>query len=227
MLLSRTIAGTLLAGLLWMAGPVSAGDVPTADEQYMLELINRMRLNPDGEVYRLSNMTWGDTGSPQPPDLNEGLPPDTISSVPCPPLAFNAALVQSASNYSETLLANNAFEHDYGNTTPQSRMQAAGYVFSGSWGLAENLALTYASYPLPINSAMVESQYDGLFIDGNVAGRGHRVNLLNGAMKEAGIGIANTPPPPIPHPAAAARGMPSSPRKILPTRRDLSAATPF
>jgi hypothetical protein len=62
MLLSRTIAGTLLAGLLWIAGPVSAGDTPTADEQYMLELINRMRLNPDGEVYRLSNRQCDPSG---------------------------------------------------------------------------------------------------------------------------------------------------------------------
>ena len=73
MLFSRTITGALLLGFVWMAGPVSAGDPPTAAEQYMLEVINRMRLNPDGEVYRLREMTWGDTGSPQPPDLNEGI----------------------------------------------------------------------------------------------------------------------------------------------------------
>jgi len=71
-------------------------------------------------------------------------------------------------------------------------MGTAGYVFSGSYGAAENLALIYASYPLSIDAGMVESQYDELFIDGNVGDRGHRRNLLAGAMREVGIGIAGT-----------------------------------
>ena len=158
----------------------------------MLEVINRMRLNPDGEVYRLRSMTWGDTGSPQPPDLNEGITSNFLTPESRQPLAFNAALVQSAFNYSQTLLANNDFQHDYGGTTPQTRMQAAGYVFSGSWGWGENLALNYASYALPINASLVDAQYDGLFIDGNVSDRGHRRNLLDGDMQEIGIGIAGT-----------------------------------
>ena len=175
-----------------MAGPASAGDPPTAQEQYMLELVNRMRVNPDGEVYRLRNLTWGDSGSPQPPDLNEGIISNFLTPESRPPLAFNDVLVQAARNYSQTLLANNAFQHYYGGTTPQSRMQAAGYVFSGSWGWGENIALNYSSNPLSIDAGMVAGQYEGLFIDGNVADRGHRRNLLDGTMKEVGIGFAAT-----------------------------------
>ena len=109
--LSRVIAGTLLLGLLWVAGSASAGDPPTAQEQYMLELINRMRLDPDGEVYRLRSMTWGDTGNPQPPDLNEGITSNLLTPESRQPLAFNDTIVQASRNYSQTLLANNAFQH--------------------------------------------------------------------------------------------------------------------
>ena len=61
----------LLLGLLFVAAPAVSGDTPTDEEQYMLEVVNRARLNPDAEVYRLRGQTWGDTGNPQPPDLNE------------------------------------------------------------------------------------------------------------------------------------------------------------
>ncbi len=183
---------TALLALLCTAASAVAGDTPTDEEQYMLEVVNRARLNPDAEVYRLRNQTWGDTGNPQPPDLNEGITSNLLGPETRQPLAFNVDLIQSALTYSQSLLNNNAFEHDYGGTTPQTRMQAAGYVFTGSWGWAENLALNYSSGPLAVNAALVESQYEGLFIDGNVAGRGHRENLLNDSMKEIGFGIAAT-----------------------------------
>jgi hypothetical protein len=53
---------------------------PNSLEQYYLELVNRARLAPNAEVTRLSDETWGDTGSPVAPDLNEGLAPGTISA---------------------------------------------------------------------------------------------------------------------------------------------------
>ena len=46
----------------------------------MLELVNRMRVDPDAEVYRLRNMTWGDTESPQPSSLNEGITSNFLTS---------------------------------------------------------------------------------------------------------------------------------------------------
>jgi autotransporter-associated beta strand protein len=189
---SRTITGLLLLGWLSVAWPAFAGYTPTNQEQYMLEVVNRARLNPDGEVYRLRNQTWGDTGSPRRADLNEGITSSFLTHEPRQPLAFNDTIIQAARNYSQTLLNNNAFQHDFGGTDPGSRMTAAGYSFSGSWSWGENLALTYASYPLSIDAGMVDSQYNGLFIDGNVSGRGHRRNLLNGSMKEVGIGIVNS-----------------------------------
>ena len=158
----------------------------------MLEVVNRARLNPDGEVYRLRNQTWGDTGSPRPPDLNEGITSNLLGPETRQPLTFNDKLIESARDYSQTLLSNNDFQHYFGGTTPQTRMQAAGYVFSGAGGWRRTLSLTYASFVPSISASLVDSQYDGLFIDGNVSGRGHRENLLNDSLKEIGIGLAST-----------------------------------
>ena len=55
-----------------------AGVEPTAMEVYFITLINRARTNPTGEAAR-----YGIT-------INEGLPADTISRTPLPPLAINA-----------------------------------------------------------------------------------------------------------------------------------------
>lgn len=49
---------------------------PSAYEQYMLELVNRARLNPEAEANRLGI------------GLNDGLSPNTISVDPKQPLAF-------------------------------------------------------------------------------------------------------------------------------------------
>ena len=131
--------------------------LPTDFEQYQLELVNRARANPPAEVTRLSGATWGDDPAqvpgtafprPQTPDLNEGLPAGTISPAAKQPLAFNTSLIQAARDYSQTLIDNNAFEHEFGGTTPQSRMQAAGYVFTPTSGAGENLAAGGSTGPI-------------------------------------------------------------------------------
>jgi serralysin len=63
---------------------------PTAQEQYMLELINRARLNPQAEADR-------SLGG----NLNEGLAPGTISTKPKQPLAFDLKLEQAAQGHSQ------------------------------------------------------------------------------------------------------------------------------
>jgi uncharacterized protein YkwD len=180
---------------------------PTPSEQYILELINRARANPDAEVTRLSAKTWGDDPSqvpgtafpkPQTPSLNEGLAAGTIPDTPKPPLAFNADLTQAARDYSNTLLANGAalaqagtpLTHTFNGTDPTSRDQAAGY--NGVAG--ENLAVEANSAPLPIATAISETLHDNLFIDSNVPGRGHRTNLMNttSGYREIGIGLASS-----------------------------------
>lgn len=161
---------------------------PTELEQYYLELVNRARANPNGEVARLSGRIWGDEGNPVPANLNEGIAPGTISPAAKQPLAFDTRLIDAASDYSDFLLATEQFSHT-ADGTAASRMTAAGYLFTAPSRSGENLATTASTGPHPINKSRVDQHHEGLFIDGDVAGRGHRINLLLADYREAGIAI--------------------------------------
>ena len=176
---------SILGGLiLCLAGasPVTAqlyshGD-PTAEEQLMLELVNRARLNPAGEAARLGI------------DLNEGLETNTISPAPKQPLAFNSHLIQAARGHSQWMLDHDTFDHfETGNIGPAERMSAAGYQFTGSFALGENLSFRGTTgTPLPVGSA-VAKEHDDLFIDIGIEDRGHRVNLMTDEFRDVGLGV--------------------------------------
>ncbi|HAG83459.1 MAG TPA: calcium-binding protein [Cyanobacteria bacterium UBA12227] len=147
---------------------------PTAHEQYMLELVNRARLNPDAEVAR----------NPYVSDLNEDLAPGTISNTAKQPLAFNFQLIDAARKHSQWMLDTDTFSHTgAGGSTPTQRMQAAGYQFTGSWASGENIAWK-GTTGTPDVTAFVAAQHDSLFDSA-----GHRKNILNDTFKEIGIGI--------------------------------------
>lgn len=165
------------------AQPLNARQ-PSEYEQYYLELINRARADPDAEVNRLAGFKWDGA-----PDLNEGIAPGTISNVPKPPLAFNRKLLNAASDYTDVLLANEAFTHFFNGTNPSSRMKAAGYFFQAPSGSSENIAWTAAFPNNPLNASAVEQHHRGLFIDRGYAGRGHRINLMDPDLREAGVAI--------------------------------------
>lgn len=178
------VAIALATGL----SPFAEARQPTEFEQYQLELINRTRLDPVAEVTRLSGLPWGDDGLAM-PDLNEGLPAGTITAGTKQPLAFNLDLIDAASDYSDTLLINDAFSHTFGGTTASGRMTTAGYMLTPSFEVGENLAVTGSTGSHPVNPQRAEGHHNNLFIDDNVAGRGHRTNLLDAAWREIGIGI--------------------------------------
>jgi hypothetical protein len=199
---SYLLGGTVLLGwcALGVISPVCGQAFPTNFEQYQLELINRARADPQAEVVRLSGQTWGDDPNqvpgtaypqPQPPSLDEGLPPGTITPTPKQPLTFNLDLIEAAREYSNTLLTNNSpLTHTFGGTTSQGRMAAAGYTFSPlPAGSGENLSIRASSAPLPIMTGVVTTLHDQLVIDGNVEGRGHRQTIFNGNFREVGIGL--------------------------------------
>ena len=181
---------------------------PTDYEQYMLELVNRARANPNAEVARLSAEPWGAGGSAV-PDLNEGPPtlggePWTIPSGPHQPLAFNLDIIDAAGDYAILLNDNDAFTHTYGGTTPESRMTAAGYTpgaYTGAYGYTEpshyvpgreNLSWSASFPPTGIFdlTAEVDSAHTGLFIDAEVPSRGHRSTMMYGEWQETGVGIS-------------------------------------
>jgi hypothetical protein len=145
---------------------------PTPQEQLMLELVNRARANPPAEAARFGM------------DLNENLPPDTISPDPKPPLAFHPHLIAAARVHSDWMLAADVFSHDGENgSTPGDRMAAAGYVFSGSWTWGENIAWQ-GTTGTPNPTRFTVDMHEGLF-----RSPGHRLNILGRDFDEIGVGI--------------------------------------
>ena len=142
-------------------------------------------------------MRPGPFAQPQTPDLNEGLPAGTISSSAKQPLAFNMSLLTSASNHAQHMLQANTWGHfegliDVGNcwtgNTPSDRAAHAGY----SGGVAENTAVAVSTANWTTDAArrgQAEARHNNLFVDGNVAGRGHRISSLNPNYNEVGIGF--------------------------------------
>lgn len=143
---------------------------PTAFEQYVLELINRARADPLAEAARLGI------------DLNQGLAPGTISAAAKAPLAMNAKLVDAARGHSQWMLATDTFSHTGINgSDPGDRMEAAGYVFTGSWTWGENIALRTGG----LSAGTAGALHDQLVIS-----PGHRTNLMSGDFREIGLGLA-------------------------------------
>ncbi|BAZ45946.1 hypothetical protein NIES4102_29740 [Chondrocystis sp. NIES-4102] len=144
---------------------------PNAYEQYMLELINRARLNPQAEAKRYNI------------DLNEGLNPGTISDSAKQPLAFNFLLIDSARAHSQWMLDTDTFSHTgEGGSTPSDRMIKAGYRFIGYAGYGENVGYAGTTGNLDLTSAVADI-HQGLFKSAF-----HRINTLTYDFREIGLG---------------------------------------
>jgi len=147
----------------------------TGYEQYFLELINRARQDPVAEATRYGI------------DLNEGLTAGTLAPGARQPLALNDALQAAIEGHVADELAHNYFGHNGSDgSTFDSRINAAGYV---NWTtIGENLALQYTSGTVNIEQ-FVSDEHKNLFVDLTEAGRGHRVNIVNGNFKEVGSAV--------------------------------------
>jgi len=159
---------------------------PTAEEQYMIELMNRARANPLAEAQRYGI------------NLTEGTMPGEITPTPKQPLAFNlllddAARSQAIWNVQNTTLA--TFSHSGpGGNQPDDRMKAAGYTLAADDLNLENAAINlYGS--LGSLKSLVDQQYQSYFVDTANAdgGRGHRIHILADLEKEVGSGLATGP----------------------------------
>ena len=152
----------------------------TAQEQLMLELINRARMDPVGEAAR------------QGISLNQGLAAGTISTAPKQVLAMNDQLVVAADNHSKWMLQYDIFSHQesgshptfFTGVNPNNRMATAGYIFAGpAYAYGENISWT-GIFPGPINlTSAIIAQHRSLFLS-----PGHRTNILNATFEEVGIG---------------------------------------
>jgi Ca2+-binding RTX toxin-like protein len=139
----------------------------TAAEQFMLELVNRARLDPVGEAARHGI------------SLNQGLAPGQLHSTARGALAPDAALELAASRHSTWMLATDVFSHTGVNTsTPSQRAQAAGYE---GWGAGENISWRGTTGTLNLQ-ATIAQQHSDLFLS-----PGHRVNILHDSYRDIGI----------------------------------------
>lgn len=142
----------------------------SAAEQYLIELINRARLDPLAEASRYGI------------DLNAGLTAGTITTSQKQVLAPNTLLESAAQAHSEWLLETDTFSHTGANgSTVTQRIQAAGYTFSGSWSNGENLAFSASTAPIDLGQKITE-HHRGLFLSA-----GHRRNILEESFREIGV----------------------------------------
>jgi Ca2+-binding RTX toxin-like protein len=142
----------------------------SAQEQLVIELLNRARLDPQGEAARYGI------------SLNDGITSGTLSSAPKAPLAWNADLGEAAAVHSEWMLATDTFSHTGANgSNPGTRMSNAGYSFTGGWSYGENISWRGTTGSVDATSMALE-QHKGLFLS-----PGHRVNIL-GDFREVGVG---------------------------------------
>lgn len=137
-------------------------------EQYLLELMNRARLDPAGEAARFGI------------DLNDGLPRGTISASAKQVLAPNLKLEAAATGHSLWMLENDTFSHTgAGGSDPGARMAAQGYR-AMPWG--ENLASKGSTGPMTLE-ANIEELNQILFKSAL-----HRNDLMVSGIREVGIG---------------------------------------
>lgn len=139
----------------------------SAAEQYMLELINRARLDPLGEAAR------------QGIDLNQNLSPGQLHSGVRGVLAPEAALEAAASAHSQWMLAQDIFSHTgLNNSTPAQRAAAAGYE---GYGAGENISWRGTTGTMNLEAA-IGQQHSDLFLSAS-----HRVNILWDSYREVGV----------------------------------------
>lgn len=140
-----------------------------AAEQYLLEMVNRARLDPAGEAARYGT------------DLNAGLAAGTIDTSAKQVLAPNPALESAAVGHTQWMLQSDIFSHTgAGGSAPWDRASDAGYVWTS---IGENIAWVGTTGTIDLESA-IESIHRNLFLSS-----GHRVNMLNGTYSEIGIGV--------------------------------------
>jgi uncharacterized protein YkwD len=178
---TRGVSGALFLGVLIGLFPGTAAAVVSDLEQYMLELINQARADPQSEAD--SHLSG---------NLNEGLEPGTISTTTKQPLVFDVSLDTAAGGHTEDMVSNDFFSHTgTGGSTFADRITNAGYPFSGSFGSGENIA-TRSNFSADVTASTILSMYTDLFIDSLTPSRGHRLNLMNASFESIGLGAGHS-----------------------------------
>ncbi|WP_168733078.1 CAP domain-containing protein [Aliigemmobacter aestuarii] len=145
----------------------------TAYEQFMIELVNRARLDPAGEAELLGI------------ELNSGLSARRISPQSYQPLAVNDRLGAAADTHSRWMLQTETVGHrGAGGSNAGDRIGATGYDLSGDATWSENVAFRASSGRLDRIEAILR-QHGSLF-DSSL----HRLNMFKSEVAEIGVGQA-------------------------------------
>lgn len=147
--------------------------VITAYEQFMIELVNRARLDPVGEAELLGV------------ELNRGLSARRITAQSYQPLAVNDQLAQASDSHSRWMLRSESVSHrGAAGSDAGDRIAASGYDLSGSATWSENVAFRGSSGRLNREDAILK-QHVNLF-----ESAAHRLNMFKTDMAEIGVGQA-------------------------------------
>jgi len=199
---------------------------PSADEQYMVQLVNRARANPPAEGQRL--LAIARTDPTIIPALNGWDAPAFLQQMnargPLPPLAINPRLSAAARDHNDAMVAANAQFHSapgsLARPTSPSQLAPDGQAYypigNSGWATAENVFAYSANLPNPTGKALDDYFHAAFLLDWGNPDFGHLKNLMSpgpsGAsagsypMNEIGVGIltgarptsAPTPDPAIP-----------------------------
>lgn len=172
---------------------------PTADEQYMMQLINRFRSSPNQEFTRLIA-----SASPiraRDPVLQDDLEFANVNGntlrtelnrlSAARPLVWNEAIRDFSRDHNRDMISRGV--HYHSNTSARrAELEAAGVNFRYANGEKINSELVYGygkSVLHSFASYVIDWQRGGP--GGMVSGRAHRAALINSDFEQAGIGFTN------------------------------------
>lgn len=138
----------------------------TAQEQYMLELVNRARMDPEAEEDRTGELV--DSG---------------VSTAPKQALAVDPILAAAADNHSADMLERDFFAHtNPDGDSPTDRAQDENWEGGGVW---ENISARWTSAnSVSDEQGWVDASHEGLW-----ESDGHQFGMLQASHTVVGIGV--------------------------------------
>ncbi|WP_158745809.1 DUF4214 domain-containing protein [Acidisphaera sp. L21] len=172
--------------------------MPTsANEQYLLELINDARMNPLGDAARYISSYTAATSSQA--DVQSALTQFGVDGVrllaafqaltPSQPVAFSDVLAGGALAHNQAMIATDTQAHQTtGEAGLAARLTNEGYAFRSA---GENI-YAYSEDPLFAQAAFMVDWGGDASSGGMQAQAGHRVNETNSSYREIGLSIVDT-----------------------------------
>lgn len=155
----------------------------TAQQQYLLELTNRMRTNPAGELGIDVNVPAVQQEMARAGTDMGLLQQQWATLTPAPPLAWSDALAGTSGYQSQYMNSTGQFGHNLpGEPTFQARLNGAGYFTGG-----ENIY--YGPNDLQAAHAMLAVEPQPGAPGGLLPGVGHRVAIMNPGYTQMGAGF--------------------------------------